>query len=261
MWYPHHLSERPRITALKSNHLGAGRGLGASLPSPATLHPHWLLLISRELVCSESLQPQRPLGVQQAFLAQTLEKCQGSYSGDWEMDWRMVIVRVENRAPQMSAPHLQQRASGRRRFPRTTLSIVMATWLFMFKLIKIKYHQDLRSSTAPVSSQVPVVTCGWHLPCWAVGLPCRNFQHWPCVGEAASLGGEVAWLRGQGSGLGEVRLPPPSWACARPGRLCLALWRPASPVPRQRLSRSVAVWAGEGCPQWDGGSPCGRREP
>lgn len=164
------------------------------------------------------------------------------------MDWRMVIVRAETRAPQMSAPHLQQRASGRRRSPRTMLSIVMATWIFMFKLIKVKYRRDLRSSIAPFSSQVPVVTCGWQLPCWAAGLPCRNFQHWPCVGEVASLGGEVAWLRGQGSGLGEV-------ACACPGKLCPALWHPASSVPRQRLSRSVAVWAGEGVPQWDGGSP------
>ena len=143
-------------------------------------------------------------------------------------------MRAETRAPQMSAPHLQQRASGRRRSPRTMLSIVMATWIFMFKLIKVKYRRDLRSSIAPFSSQAPVVTCGWQLPCWAAGLPCRNFQHWPCVGEVASLGGEVAWLRGQGSGLGEV-------ACACPGKLCPALWHPASSVPRQRLSRSVAA--------------------
>lgn len=40
-------------------------------------------------------------------------------------------------------------------FPRTTLSTVVATCLFMLKLIKIKHHRDLRSSVAPASSRVP----------------------------------------------------------------------------------------------------------
>lgn len=42
-------------------------------------------------------------------------------------------------------------------FPRSTLSIVVATCLFTLKLIEIKYHRDLWSSVAPASSRVP---CG-----------------------------------------------------------------------------------------------------
>ena len=55
-------------------------GPGTSLsPAGCWLFPESRLVPEKLLPCP---QPQRPLGVQQAFLAQTLEKCQGPCAGD-----------------------------------------------------------------------------------------------------------------------------------------------------------------------------------
>lgn len=112
--------------------------------------------------------------------------------------------------PQTSASHLQQRASGRRRFPRATLSIMMATWLCMFKLINVKYHQDLRSSIAPFSSQAPSGDVWLAAALLGSGVALQKLPALAMCWGSGLAGGEVVGLRGQGSGLGEVRLPTPS---------------------------------------------------
>lgn len=94
------------------------QGAARELPFPPQPHvsPQWLLVISRQSPCSERLlsclQPQHPLGVQQAFLAQTLEKCHGSCRGDQEVLWRTVTVRAENRGPQRVLPTFSRELQG-----------------------------------------------------------------------------------------------------------------------------------------------------
>ena len=96
----------------------AGSGAARELPFPPQPHasPQWLLVISRQSPCSERLpsclQPQHPLGVQQAFPAQTFEKCQGSCRGGREAVWRTVIVRAENRGPRRALPTFSRELRG-----------------------------------------------------------------------------------------------------------------------------------------------------